>query len=316
MTEAARVAAPAKVNLALGVVGERDDGYHELVSLFLRVGLADELAVEPVSDAGENTTDSLTVEGDPDCPVAGNLVLRAAALVRERTGGAVPARALRLTKRVPVAAGLGGGSSDAASALVLLAAEWGVALPLDALRELALVIGSDVPFFTSGAPAALVTGRGETIRPLPPVRGNPGILLVLPADRLSTADVFAAWDRIRPPDGHARTAAEALARQLATGLSAAALSEAVAALAAANDLWPAAVALSPGLAEVRDAAEAALVRPMLMSGSGPALVAVYPSPDEAANAARELSGRRPAPLRDATIIATDTRPPTPFWRDP
>jgi 4-diphosphocytidyl-2-C-methyl-D-erythritol kinase len=223
---------------------------------------------------------------------------------------------VRLTKRIPVAAGLGGGSSDAASALALFATEWGVPLASDELRELALRIGSDVPFFASGAAAALVTGRGETVRPVPPARGNPGVLLVLPADRLATADVFAAWDRIRPPNGHARTAAEVLAQRLTAGLSAAALSEAAAALAAANDLWPAAVVLSPGLAEVRNAAEAALVRPMLMSGSGPALVAVYPSVDEAASAARGLSSERPAPLRDATIIATDTRTPTPLWRDP
>jgi 4-diphosphocytidyl-2C-methyl-D-erythritol kinase len=151
---------------------------------------------------------------------------------------------------------------------------------------------------------------------MPHVRGNPGVLLVLPAQRLSTADVFAAWDRIRPPDGHARKAAEALAQRFAAGVSAAGLSEATGSLAAANDLWPAAVALSPGLAEFRDAAEAALVRPTLLSGSGPALVAVYPSAEEAASAARGLGERRPAPLRDATIIATDTRTPTPLWRDP
>lgn len=313
MIDPVRADAPAKLNLALAVVGERDDGYHELVSLFLRVGLADALRVGP-GDGGDR--DELTIEADPDCPVEGNLVLRAAELLRQHAGRDLPALRLHLLKRVPVAAGLGGGSSDAATALALLAAAWGVPLGPPERHALALALGSDVPFFTAGAAAALVAGRGEQVRPLVGVRGAPGILLLVPRERLATSAVFAAWDQLRPPDGHARRTAETLAERFASGVTAAGLSDTAADLAAANDLWPAAVALSPALAEVRDAAEAALVRPLLLSGSGPALAAIYPSPDDATVAARHLDRDRPAALAGATLIVTDTRTPTPLWRSP
>ena len=323
MNAGLRAAAPCKLNLALAVVGIRDDGYHELVSLFLRLGLADELTVRPADsgtpgasdDPGASGGEVLEVEGDADCPVEGNLVLRAATLLREHAGRPLPPLSIRLTKRVPVAAGLGGGSSDAATALSLVAALWRLPLAPAERTSLALRLGSDVPFFASGAAAALVGGRGEHILPLQGVRGTPGVLLIVPPERLATSDVFAAWDRLRPGNGHARTVAESVARRLANGADATALSAEAGRLAGANDLWPAALALSPALAEVRDAAEAALVRPLVLSGSGPSLAAIYPSADEAVAAARSLDGRRPAALAESIFVVTDTRTPTPIWRN-
>jgi 4-diphosphocytidyl-2-C-methyl-D-erythritol kinase len=159
-------AAPAKVNLGLHIVRRRPDGYHDLETVFLRIPWADELSVRP--DDGLAMTCS-----DPALPTdEGNLCLRAAQLLAASCGVQSGA-ALHLEKRIPYGAGLGGGSSDAAATLRLLAEHWGLAVPEATLHALAARLGSDVPFFL-GAPAAFASGRGERLEPLlDPATGAP-----------------------------------------------------------------------------------------------------------------------------------------------
>ncbi len=151
------VRAPAKLNLSLEVLGRRADGYHELCTLFQAVDLSDELTAERANGL------TLTVEGDAP-PGEENLVLRAAHMLAAHTGrrGAH----LRLRKRIPSGAGLGGGSSDAAAALLALNQLWGVGLARPQLAAMARALGADVPFFLHGG-IALGTGRGDAIEPLP-----------------------------------------------------------------------------------------------------------------------------------------------------
>ena len=154
-----RLLAPAKINLSLEVIGKRDDGYHEVRTVLQAIDLADELDFEDADDL------TLRVEPEGAVPVNENLVLRAGRVLREAAGEPRGA-AITLRKRIPVAAGLGGGSGGAASALLGLCRLWGLDFPESRLRELAVSLGSDVPFFLRGG-TALATGRGETLEPLP-----------------------------------------------------------------------------------------------------------------------------------------------------
>ncbi|MCA9861410.1 MAG: 4-(cytidine 5'-diphospho)-2-C-methyl-D-erythritol kinase [Thermomicrobiales bacterium] len=158
------VAAPAKLNLGLEVLGRRADGYHDLATIFLTVSLFDELSVAstPGPRLGLECTGS-------DLPPQENLVWRAAEAMQQ----AAPDRGslLRLEKRIPIAAGLGGASSDAAATLLALRTLWQLALPDDALAAMALELGSDVPFLLRGG-CALGGGRGEVLKGLP-VPGAP-----------------------------------------------------------------------------------------------------------------------------------------------
>ena len=209
--------AHAKANLALAVTGQRADGYHELRSVVVRLALHDDLEV----DAGDGEVDTLAIDGDPECPVQGNLVLRAAALVRARADRPLPGLAFRLRKRIPIAAGLGGGSSDAAAALDLAAAAWDIGLGPDERLDLASDLGADVPFFAGGHGAALVEGIGERLRALPAPHPPAGVLLVTPEARLSTARVFAIWDAGPGPGTgpSARIAVDRLGERLAAGMT-------------------------------------------------------------------------------------------------
>ncbi|MGZ3586053.1 MAG: 4-(cytidine 5'-diphospho)-2-C-methyl-D-erythritol kinase [Candidatus Limnocylindrales bacterium] len=285
----------AKINATLAVLGRRPDGFHDLDSIFLRLRLADELTVAtipgepPTTDAA---ADVLTVHDAPDCPVADNLVLRAAALLRAHEVHPLPPLAWVLHKRIPLAAGLGGGSADAAAALELAALAWSRGMTPGERVGLAAELGSDVPFFAADVSAARVTGRGEQVTPLPRPTSNTGLVLVTPPWALPTRDVFAAYaaaaDRLRGPSP-AGVATARLAERLEGGLSGAALADLADELQAANDLWVAACAVRPGLAALRGALERRLRRPALLSGSGPTLVALYPSEEAAEDAAVELA---------------------------
>jgi 4-diphosphocytidyl-2-C-methyl-D-erythritol kinase len=153
------IRAPAKLNLFLRVVGRRPDSFHELETVFQSIDLADELTLVPADDL------RLTGGSDAAPPGPENLVLRAAAALRAATGYPGGA-AIHLGKRVPVGAGLGGGSSDAAATLVALNRLWRLDLPMERLSELAAGLGSDVPFALRGG-TALGRGRGELLEPLP-----------------------------------------------------------------------------------------------------------------------------------------------------
>jgi 4-diphosphocytidyl-2-C-methyl-D-erythritol kinase len=227
----------------------------------------------------------------------------------------LPALRFRLDKHIPAAAGLAGGSSDAAAALALAAGAWGLSPDRGALLELAGRLGADVPFFAAAHGAALVSGVGEVIEPLPEPWPPPGVLLVTAAERLSTAAVFAEFDReAAPPGGHAARSdaagADAMVEHVAValrrGLDGAALAGLADGLRDANDLWPAAARLSPGLTAAREALESILGRAVLLTGSGPTLLAIYPSLEAAAEAATHLEQDRPSALRGATILATSS----------
>jgi 4-diphosphocytidyl-2-C-methyl-D-erythritol kinase len=204
----------AKVNLFLEVTGKRGDGYHDIDSVFLEIDLADSLTARADSD-GRVTL----LCDDPTLPVdEGNLALRAAVAVREyyeRTRGAgVPCGLeLRLAKRIPAGAGLGGGSSDAAAALRLADSVWGCGLGGEELHALAAGLGSDVAFFLRGG-ACRGRGRGEILEALPAFPAGVEIGLALPALHSSTA---AAYRGLRlPAPGEARSA-EAFIAAMAEG---------------------------------------------------------------------------------------------------
>jgi 4-diphosphocytidyl-2-C-methyl-D-erythritol kinase len=295
--------APAKVNLALAIVGRRADGFHELVSVFTRVGLADRLTVE-VSAARRNV-DRLMVDGAPRSRVHGvDIVLMASSLLRRHAGQPLPPLDTVLEKRIPYAAGLAGGSSDGAAALDLMAAAWGLALSEGERLDLAARLGSDVPFFAAHTAVALVEGRGERIKPLPSPHGAPAALLVTSEEGLSTTDVFAALDAsgTNLPASSAAATAYELAGALDAGLDAEAFAGWAARLRDANDLWAPAARLRPELRTRRDALEAALERPVLLSGSGPTLLALYPSLEAAEAGRLRLAGR--SDLRGLRLTAT------------
>ena len=172
----------AKINLTLEILGKRADGFHEVRSVMQTVGLADRLEI--------TAADELSFAcSDPALATPDNLVYRAARLLREEFSVRAGA-ALKLDKRIPVAAGLGGGSSDAAGTIIALSRLWDLHLHLVEQQRLAAQLGSDVPFFLTGG-TALATGRGERITPLPPLPTH-WVVLVLPSTTLGTASVYNA----------------------------------------------------------------------------------------------------------------------------
>ena len=181
------VQAPAKINLTLDMVGVREDGYHLLETVMQTVSIYDTLTAT-AAPAGEVT---LTVEGAGVGPVEKNTALRAARLFFTHTGveGGV---AMTLTKRIPTQAGMGGGSADAAAALLALDALYGTRLPQETLLELGVQIGADVPFCLVGG-TALCTGIGEQIQPLPAMP-DCAVVIAQPAEGVSTAAAYAALD--------------------------------------------------------------------------------------------------------------------------
>ncbi|CAN5673436.1 4-(cytidine 5'-diphospho)-2-C-methyl-D-erythritol kinase [soil metagenome] len=277
-----RTRAPAKLNLTLAVGPRAEDGFHPLRSVFARLALADELAVDPAPAAG---ADVLTVGGDYECPVEGNLVLRAFSLLREAAGLPLPPLSAQLVKRIPVGGGLAGGSSDGAAALELAARAWGIGLSPEWAAELESRLGSDVPFFARGGEVALVESRGEVVRPLPGIVGGAGILLCTSKAGLSTAAVYGRFDQLGGSVTRARPVTDELLEALAHGIDGAGLAELGPLLRAANDLWPAAVQLAPEIVGRRDVLERLTGRPWLLTGSGPTLFAIYPSVEQARAAA-------------------------------
>jgi 4-diphosphocytidyl-2-C-methyl-D-erythritol kinase len=278
-----RLSAPAKVNFGLCIVGRREDGYHLLESLFVPIDLADQIELE-VTDS--NSLDFRVVDGASCVPHdETNLAARAALEFREAAGIQAGLR-LTLEKRIPAAAGLGGGSSDAGAVLRGLSRLFPAAVSEWRLRELALGLGADVPFFLDPKPA-LVTGVGERIRPIP---GMPAFSLLLahPGTPLATPDVYRAYD--------ASSASLTPVRAASTmrGISALrkgaynALSELL-----KNDLEPAAVRLCPRVGEMRRIIETSGALAVGMSGSGPTVFGIFRD-TIAAGQARDRSSFAPS----------------------
>lgn len=261
------------MNFGLRVLGRRSDGYHELESVFLPLDLADALELE-VAEAPRARVE-LALEGAPQgVPAdATNLAARAAAGFLEAAKLCRSVR-LRLTKRIPSGAGLGGGSSDAGTVLRGLAAGFPDALEAEALRRLALALGADVPFFLDPRPA-LVSGIGERCEPL--VRWPPHVLLLAnPGESLSTARVYAALDAAPPP----AAGGPRLRSQLAADGDLVDLLR--------NDLEPAAERLCPAIGRLRGALLEAGARAVGLSGSGATLFGVFPSAAQAEAGLRRL----------------------------
>jgi 4-diphosphocytidyl-2-C-methyl-D-erythritol kinase len=285
-----RVRVPAKINLHLAVGPRREDGYHDVVTVLQTVSLFDTLRLTLDDDAHSahpaarrRMQVSLTLDADDEAngvPADGdNLVMVAArrlmahlGILGERAGGdagaavaengrAGPRSRLHLTKRIPVAAGMAGGSADAAAALVGLNRLWDADLDPATLTELAALVGSDVPFCVLGG-TAIATGTGTAVaRAL--TRATNHWVIGIDRGPLSTAEVYAAFDGLRPPEP---SSPDAVLQALRAGD--------LAALAASlhNDLEPAAIALRPALAERREALLRAGALAAIVSGSGPTLL--------------------------------------------
>ncbi len=248
------VLAPAKLNLYLRVLGKRPDGYHEIETVFERIDLADELTFEPHQDLVLTCTDPTLSCGED------NLVVRAARLLQQASGGCRGAR-IQLAKRIPIAAGLGGGSSDAAATLLGLSRLWELGWDATRLIPLAARLGADVPFFFSEAPMAVGRGRGEVCEPMAGARRLTQ-LLVVPSDRLSTKDIYAqARFDLTAPKPSITMMQHALCNgslgELARGLW--------------NDLAPEAIRRCPVIATIQSILDRLGCVGVCVSGSGPAV---------------------------------------------
>jgi 4-diphosphocytidyl-2-C-methyl-D-erythritol kinase len=267
----ATVQAPAKLNLCLYVGPRRDDGLHEIRSVFEPLHLADELRLAAAPE------DEVVIEGieGPD------LTARALAALREHGWDGQTMR-IEVEKRVPVAAGLGGGSADAAAVLRLAMGE------VEGLRAIAAAIGADVPSQLQPR-ACLVAGAGEVIEPAPPPADH-GVVLIPQEAGLATADVYAEADRLGTPRGDAEL--EAIRRRLRD-----AVDEGGSPLDyrenLVNDLQPAAISLRPEIEDALSALEQAGAAHAMVTGSGPTAFGLYASEADAESAAIELRERFP-----------------------
>jgi 4-diphosphocytidyl-2-C-methyl-D-erythritol kinase len=264
--------APGKVNLSLFVGVPRADGLHPLVSVVQSVSLADELTLSPAPDGA--AADEVLCAG-VDGP---NLAARALAAFRAATGWDAPPQRLEIVKRVPVAAGMGGGSGDAAAVLRLAAhAAGGASAAL--LHRLAVTLGADVPSQLEPG-RVLMSGAGERVEPLPPAAPF-GLVLVPSAHTLATPDVYRAFDGAgggRSPAALERAAAAARAGGSPPPV---------------NDLQDAARALCPAIDDVLADVRAVGAATAMVSGSGPTVFGVFETPEAAQAAAQALGARHP-----------------------
>jgi 4-diphosphocytidyl-2-C-methyl-D-erythritol kinase len=258
-----RVRVPAKINLYLGVGVLRTDGFHELNTVYHAVSLFDELTARP------GDTLALTMEGEGAGSLAldeTNLIIRAARALAARAR--VPAHArLHLRKTIPLAAGLAGGSADAAATLMACDLLWGTGMSRDELADIGATLGSDIPFLLHGG-TALGTGHGEAISPVLARPSTWHWVVALADGGLATPDVYRKLDALR--DSPFPPKALAGSDELMSALRQ--RDPAVLGAALGNDLQPAALALRPDLAEVLAAGERAGAVTGLISGSGPTCV--------------------------------------------
>ena len=272
-----RVRAPAKINLHLSVGALRPDGYHELVTVFHAVDLADELTV---TRAQRHTVRSEPAHGVP--VGAKNLAGVAARMLARRSGLGGPV-AIEITKHIPVAGGMAGGSADAAAALVGCSALWGLDIGRGELVRMAAELGSDVPFALTGG-TAVGTGRGDRLSPVL-ARTPLQWVLALSGEGLATPAVFAELDRLRelgdpPRVGPVRDILAALASGEAAAVAG----------TLGNDLQAAAISLQPGLRRTLRAGIAAGALAGLVSGSGPTIALLCADAESAGSVAAELAG--------------------------
>ncbi|MGV9482346.1 4-(cytidine 5'-diphospho)-2-C-methyl-D-erythritol kinase [Gordonia aichiensis] len=295
VSDAVRVRVPAKVNLHLGVGPLRDDGYHDLVTVFQALSIYDDVSVAPATALSVSVTrDNGKGVGSrevADVPVDNSNLAARAALALGAYVGREPAVSIDIVKRIPVAGGMAGGSADAAGTLVALADLWKLDIERAELVEIAAELGSDVPFSLRGG-TALGTGRGEQLVPVL-ARGELHWVLALARDGLSTPAVYRELDRLR----------ESSSREVATGdvdpdtahpdalISALASGDSAAVAAHLhNDLQRAALSLQPTLRRTLRAGVDAGALAGIVSGSGPTCAFLCADEVSAVNVAAELSG--------------------------
>ena len=288
MTEKLTLKSFAKINVGLEVSGKRSDGYHELISVMQSISLHDVLTI--------SKSNGITVDGDVprDLP-EGDLVRKAADLLRETVGTAYGAR-LTLHKAIPIGAGLGGGSSNAACALLGLNQMWGAGLGVDDLTPLAAELGSDVPFFLRGG-TALAKGRGHRVSALPePPRHE--VVIAMPAQSLSTARVYASTRPRHFSDGTAT-------RSLAEGLRGGRLLYSQ----IRNSLQEPAVDLLPEIAGLTAELQRLGASVSMVSGSGSACFGLFTEREPARRAVAELTAAGYWARTCAFVRAWDGLPP-------
>jgi 4-diphosphocytidyl-2-C-methyl-D-erythritol kinase len=286
VAEMVRLHAPAKINLRLCVLARESSGFHSLETVFCATSLVDEVTVRR---AGPGI--ALEGEGGADMgPAERNLAVRAAERFYRQLRRP-PAIAIRLHKRIPAAAGLGGGSSDAAAVLRALNTLHRDPFPAPALLQTASEIGSDVPFFLCGSPLALGWGRGERLLPLPPLPGRP-LLIAHPGVAMPTGTAFQRLARLRGTDF--RVPAAMLSPETLgswRGISQAAI----------NDFEDVADDQVPLLPEARELMREAGAEIALLSGSGASLFGVFATPAQRERAEATLRQRGMALWRAETL---------------
>lgn len=257
--------APAKINLCLAVGPARpSDGYHPIASWMAPIDLCDEVTVDRLADGQPSRFEVRWAPDAPrptpiDWPADRDLTARAHALLEREAGRALPV-AMTVTKRIPVGAGLGGGSSDAAAALLAVRDAFDLPISDERLRTIGLSVGSDVPFFARRPlTPALVTGLGDHVEPAPAPSGAAGVVVLVPPFGCATRAVYKAFDFLPAPpfaqDRAARLARSGVVRDDELF----------------NDLTDAAERVAPALVALRDRAVLAASRPALLTGSGSAL---------------------------------------------
>lgn len=284
------VRAPGKINVTMRVGARRDDGYHDVATVYQAVGLWEELRAEPddelrLSFSGPIFTGALPVDRS-------NIVLRAAHLLQARTGHRGGA-AMHVVKRVPIAGGMGGGSADAAAALVALDALWGTALQRDDLLELATELGADVPFAMTGG-SAVGTRRGDRLSPAL-TTGRFHWVLALSEPGLSTPEVYTALDEHRERTDERAPASPQVEADVLQALRSGDAERLSAALH--NDLQAAAMHLRPELADVLDLGLRNGALAGIVSGSGPTIAFLTADLDSALSLQIALSAGRLTALR-------------------
>jgi 4-diphosphocytidyl-2-C-methyl-D-erythritol kinase len=268
--------APAKINLILDILGPRPDGYHDLRSLVVGVGLCDDVSCELRSEPAIDVQCT-----DPALNGRANLAFTAAQTVARACDVRCGAR-IRVEKRIPVGAGLGGGSSNAAATLRLCNRVWNTGLSHAELAVLGSRVGSDVPLFFS-LPSAVMEGRGERVCPTA-IRWAGSVLLIFPGFSVSTANVYSAW--------RAGDARKTRSSDIEAACGASTADELNALLS--NQLEPAVFRTSPRLAELRNSLEQdAGVGPLRVSGSGSTLFRLFDDAAAARRAERSIHNHLP-----------------------
>ena len=293
MTDRVRGTAHAKINLFLRILARETTGYHQIETAFALLELADELVVTRIAQGVE-----LEVAGPDLGPSEENLAVRAARAVLDATGRRFGVR-IALTKRIPVRAGLGGGSSDAAAALHAVNALADNAVPRHELHHFATKLGADVAFFASGAPLALGWGRGERLYRVAPPPAAP-VLVVVPPIPVSTPDAYRWWDDLHP-DVPARGPVVLDADALASWGSIGRLG--------GNDFEIAVFGKHPPLRALYE--RLAATRPLWvrLCGSGSAVAAVYRDERDREDAVMALGTKEGAVIKTATRSLGATPPP-------